>query len=304
MDKNEAIDICLLGNEYLINKIKNDGSFVYLTDYNGNEVGNKYNLIRHCGAVWAIQRVSDELNIDLSNVNGDPISYVISNLKVYNDKKLLLNCKGWYHLGAQALSSFILDGKYKDGVINGIDSFFDDKGNIVRYKWNDLNPNTDYICDYYAGETALALIEYGNIEQAENLVIWIWEKRDKNAVKQIQDCWLLQALYLLMNGSNDVVKQKFYLNYGLKIYKSIIIDTYYMDKCCPMACRIEGLVAYYKMSGDIEVFDFIEYLIQKLKHFQIIDENLITFGGFQDDSVFRIDYTQHSICGILEYCKL
>jgi len=329
MDKNIALQAAINGANYLANNVTSEGKFIYKRKIDGSIVDDgRYNVLRHCGCIWAMNNVNKIANIGNIEIATDKaLIYLVQNIKLVNGYDIgLLNDNGKYKLGGNALAwlavdSFIYsrqsyeDSKYlwwnstKSNLFNGLFEFIDlCVPKITSYIIKkDTMKKTKFVSEYYPGEVALVLAHNDNYyNQTIKFIKQIELTRD-NAIC-VQDHWLLQALEILHNKAgikNDTEIMAYCIKYSSKIMQEIMkhIDEW-RGRNTPLACRIEGMISHYKMTNDQYTLKWIEKLLEELLKFQNNKQNSLVYGVFVDNGISRIDYTQHAIMSLLRYFKL
>lgn len=312
MEKKAARFHAIQGGKYLLKSIRENGKFVYLRDLHGKKVKGSYNMLRHAGAIWAL----NTLNMAMPTETQNAVRYMMDKT-YFTPTVAFLNCNGFGKLGGNSLAILAVSN-----AINGqawgiqlkmlkesLDYFINMRtGNTDLHKFN-LDPKSGFEpskfkSEYYPGEAALALATLGLYDAAFKLVVNLRATRDKET--QLHDHWLAQALWILTkNASNNPQMGTIYMEYADRIGKTIMKErSHYMDRCTPLACRIEGLIPIYKMTRDIKTLEFIEDLCKKLVRYQNTDDKSKVFGAFKDKWGYRIDTTQHAISALWEYSNL
>jgi len=319
------------GLKFLAKEIKNDGTFVYSRDVKNAKIRNdKYNMLRHCGCVWAMNLVNKSFDnrfdyeiLKASNfIESNLIKISVDKNFCKDDESLLLKevnpgKKNSLKLGGIALAILALNSsseKFKDTkkarkMLNGLLSFIDSSGLIKFSIFNKKKMRPDnFYSEYYPGEAVLAMLNVsydkistiiGCIKICESLRY----NRDKD--KLIHDHWLLQALDLLYHSNFLTTKEKqFCYDYAYDISMEIMNnESEYIDKTCPIACRTEGLISFFNISKKQSVLKFIEKLL-KIQMKNQVKKKGDLFGSFTYSGIERIDYTQHNISGFIRYCNL
>lgn len=323
MNKLHLNHIVLRAVSYLRRQIQLDGSFVYWRDEQGNEIDKHYNMLRHCGCVWAISCANKLFpDPDLERSIMLAARFIRSNMvscetsESEGEMALVLD-HGFAKLGGNALAylalteSGLMDARLQQGLVNGLRFFLTSDAGIRFYKFSPHNGHiTGLVSEYYPGEAALALCIAHEHELAEQLVRTLKITRDKDKV--LQDHWLMQALECLMLHSfalpSDKSKllQLFILNYYAEIFTEINTDRVYWGRNTPMACRAEGLLSYLSVLhkiGDVQTYIkarvLLDEIVSQLVTFQV--DGGVLDGAFLDKNTARIDYTQHSLSVFLRY---
>jgi hypothetical protein len=138
------------GCKYLTkNTTKNGTKFIYLRDVDGNIVKGKYNMLRHCGCLWALSKTyntilfescNDEILNTLNNLFEYPKNHTDNmrnneNKEVGENKEVnkvaLLKDKEWYKLGGNALYALSLH-EYNNLALKFLENSKNNNGNLGR----------------------------------------------------------------------------------------------------------------------------------------------------------------------------
>ncbi len=316
-----------LAAQDLIQQINDDGSFVYKRDRQGQTVDVKYNMLRHCGTIWALNSCIRHYDMTHWQPALDrAIGFLIRNTvncessEVPGGFTLMLDEKQ-AKLGGNALAILALlnvaapDHAFIAKLNAGLQFFFEKPDYAIRFsKFNPYNGEVSpFNSEYYPGEAALALSALQQQVSALALIRHTRDNRDKEKV--LQDHWMLQALgsvYFADSASDLVVTKAIrqeLLLYAENIYLQMREEPYYVGKCTPTACRIEGLVPYLKMlrhagltQDYLRVYDFTDSLVQDLTNYQVLTGPAA--GAFFETKSTRIDYSQHAISALLGFSQL
>ncbi len=296
------------GVHFLQNQIGKDGKFVYQRNAFGDIIKGEYNILRHAGCIWAINTVfANYSSTDLVDTHKVDKAWAYLYNKVYVDRKT----DAWYIMdkdnakaGANALAILaclsMRVGVYPEvkHLTLGMTEFLDEVGNMVKSKFNPHTKEVSpFVSEYYPGEVALALCATGNYYAAAKVIYALSYSRD--AVTPLPDHWALQAIEKLMEQDVEKVDKKFLVEYATQICEKIInTPASYMGRTCAMACRVEGLLAGYKITDNKGYLYFSEMVLRELIKYQNNIGTHPCFGGFFDNkekAPYRIDYTQHAI---------
>lgn len=323
MNKKEALGIAEDGAKYLINQIREDskfpGEFIYQRNDKGEIIKGKYNILRHFGCIWAIKNflfTNNSLqNLDIVNAF-KKVTLACRYPKFYTSHKdldkLFVLDKGFAKLGGNALAILAFEAPGPNAgadkitpLVNGLKFFMSEKGKVIFYKFNpETKIISPFISDYYPGEAVFALAKQREYELAVKMVDWIMEEKYKGGI--IHDHWLLQGMDELWNKSRlgityRIAIKKYATQIANKIKNEPIL---YRDRNTPTACRVEGLISYYNITGDESIIPYIEELLDELSQYQCKNPESLCYGAFIDKGIYQIDYTQHSLMAFLRYSKL
>lgn len=324
MNKSIAKQSAMLGAHYLLYAIQKNGKFIYLRDMKGNPVNGQYNLLRHAGAVWAMHQVFEWMESKLVKLENSwsladkkpVIEYLEHYIHIMEDDNLsnfLVDDNGVCKLGGNALAYLVFmdsDKATAKNLLDGLKEFINDDGSIKFSKFvMDTGLPSDWESEYYPGEAALALVKAGEFDLCYKVITHLYNNRDKE--KPLQDHWLMQAIEILYGVIIEFPEEGFdeqlslLNNYMEKLTMEIILNPLdYINRACPLACRMEGLIASYKMLGDPLTLDVISNYLNRLVSFQNKEEGKPMYGAFWDKGGYRIDYTQHAICALNSFSNL
>lgn len=317
--QNIALQVAANGADYLLSCIRGDGKFSYLKNENGIEIMGKYNLLRHAGCLWAVGTMLPDLPQDFLTSDKEiamkklrlGCSYLSGKGKMMKGSEgVFLVQNNFAKLGANALGylAFNINGVESYRIAQGINFFMDkSKGEIKGYKWDWVNRKfTDFVSEYYPGETALAWAKMGSFGIAFCIITQCWERDIDKGGGILQDHWLLQAIEAVYPYFENMDAERYFLNkYAKLIFDEIYFkrDAYW-ERSTPIACRVEGLVSYYNISKDPMALNLIDLLLGKLQTFQNLDDEHPCYGAFHDHGKYQIDYTQHAISAFYRYSKI
>jgi len=322
MNAEQAFNAAMNGAMYLANQVDGKGKFIYVRDSDGQPILGKYNMLRHAGCIWAMQTVygicvirrpeyvdSPQLAI-LGGSIARAASYLRSKCVTSNAPGLYVNCNKSAKLGGNALAILALGAStallptFQELIPlleSGLGRFMHvDTGLITSYKFDiATGANSDFESEYYPGEVALALAQLGKADQCYRLCYQTSVTRDE--ITPLQDHWMLQALEALaiINPS----RKEWAIGYAKEIVFQILNNPVYMGKVCPMACRSEGLIAYYHLTDDADLKAQAWAKVGELLDEQIKFQNTtnpMLLGAFVDKTA-RIDFTQHNVSAFLRY---
>lgn len=320
LDKNQILESAINGALYLSEQVTSNGKFIYERDKNGNVLGGNYNQMRHVGCIWAMNCVNTIANIKKIEKNAElAMDYFIkSGLHLIDNKYLCLNDDGKLKLGGNALAYLAINSMinpvvkscYREllnGLMNGFWRFINkDTYEIISYIiYKNTGKRKDRTSDHYPGEVALVLAMCeGYYETAIKFIKGLEDNKTP-----IRGHWLLQALDVLyfkaLEKDDDSISQ-WCLEYARKCVLDFIntIDIW-GNKCTPRACKVEGLLSYYRMSGDKIILEWIEKILsEQISKYQDNNRDSLTYGAFIDGGKYRIDFVQHNISALLGYYKL
>lgn len=263
----DALEVARTGTAYLAGLVDADGKFKYRFNHATGKPAKDYNIVRHCGTLWAM------LNVQRSIGAGDEIvpaarrasAHLIDTcLRFHRDIDAVTICtENRISLGANALGILALLGL---GEITGdaliqrttekIGEFIlanrRDDGEFIHRLYFESGRISGYHNQYYTGEGLLALLALFETTGDERWLDAVVERenalcREDYGVTN-QSHWMLYALDKLSRYRKD----KAYYDHAAKIARHILDHPDYREwnRCTPIACRSEGLLAFLRMTRD------------------------------------------------------
>lgn len=303
-----------------------NGRFRYRYQSDTSQVSGGYNMLRHCGTIWAMMEVANRLG---------PLPHVVSaatraierliteNILPYRDGQA--RCvveKDFAKLGGGGLAILALvemaEAKPEERLIDlarrlGEYILLQRKtdGDFIhkRNYWSD-QPQA-FISEYYTGEALFGLLRLFHatgdrrwFEEAKSSELRLAERN--YGVTQ-QSHWMLYALEQFHRTDPAPV----YREHARRIVDDIIRLPAYREtyRSTPLACRSEGLLAYVRLCRQLPASPQIENEIGEC--LAIVRENLklqldyrLSDGAFilgSSSREVRIDYIQHNASAFLGY---
>jgi hypothetical protein len=303
-----------------------NGRFRYRFKPDASEDGSGYNLLRHCGTIWAMMDVSNRLGAlpHVAKAANRAMERLIShNIMPYRSGTArCLVGKDNIKLGGGGLAILALlevaEAKRQDHLLElarGLGEYIllqrKDDGDFVhkRNYWTD-QPKS-FVSEYYTGEALFGLLRLHHAtgdrrwyEEAKSSELRLAE-RDYGVAQQSH--WMLYAL----EQFHGVEPNPVYREHARRIVDDIIRAPAYREtyRSTPIACRSEGLLAYVRLCRQLPKSAATEKEIAKC--LAVVRENLqLQFGYRLPDGAFirgggsnevRIDYIQHNISSFLAY---
>ena len=286
--------------EYLVGTVGSDGRFAYEYRPTQDEVAEGYNILRHCGTVYAM--------LELHEVAGSPallsaakraIGYLLEEVQPCTTSQGTLPClveDGYTKLGGNALAVIAM-AKYTE--VTGdrqylplmqelgawIGTAMAENGKFAVHKQS--HPGgavVDFTSAYYPGEAILALTRLYAVDSsetwldmAENAAIFLIFNRDAGVADSglPHDHWLLYAL----NELARLRPRAAYLNHSLRIANAIIrsqnrqpaypdwLGSFYLPpRSTPTSTRMEGLCAAYVLARDAGRLQEADTILAAIRH--------------------------------------
>ncbi len=321
------LDVASSGAAYLALLVDKEGRFKYRFDPVSGNVAEGYNVVRHCGAVWAMLEVSefsDQKN-DILASGVRAVTYLLNEFMKFSPdyRHGCITENNSVKLGGNALAILAMLSVYR---ATGDDILKTLAESIGKYILKDMKPDGDFVHKrylnsgkisdfksmYYTGEALLALL---HLFEATGNELWLDAAiRSENMLApkdygvQEQSHWMLYALELLCRYRWD----ENHARHAGKIVRHILDFPEYRTwgRSTPTACRSEGLQAFVRLldqgrcgnelaglrSACMEAIDF--NLGEQLR-FRLDTGAFIRGGEDQRKNEVRIDYIQHNISAFL-----
>ncbi len=327
MDINTAYDIARDGALFLARIVrKYNGKFVYQYDHRTRVQAKKYNILRHCGCVWAMLDVfQDTQDQEVLDAAGRALRFLTTERMIKGPHGWMVHENYQCKMGGNALAILALLKHYEitgkqrhldlaSGIARYIRHHVDDDGQLTRHKvFLPRNEDTGFVSEYYPGEAILALAELWNhtgdrddLVAAVSVTEWLHRTRDAGLMP-LQDHWLLQGLEKL-GTTQELSGSSFFSDYAEMLAETIFYgkEAYMKAKrSAPLACRSEGLLSYVSLTGDTAAMPFIEELLDLQQTLQITaGEDKGAFLDSAGGTTIRNDYTQHNISAFIRYARL
>jgi hypothetical protein len=277
-------DSLVLSENYLINSVKEDGSFVYEYDALNDTESTDYNILRHAGTTYAmLQLYNVTKNEELLEQAQKAINFLISHKKRFLDDIYVIVYDDEIKLGGNGLSILALSeyikvtGQNKYLIeIQQLARFINysqkESGEFISKRQYSTGLIYDFVSRYYPGEALLGLCRLYSIDKneywldiAEKGAKYLINIRDAGIETNYltHDHWLMMALNELYRYRPNQT----YYNHTLRIAESIInlqrdninreteqdewLGSYYTPPgSTSTACRTEGLIAAYHLAND------------------------------------------------------
>lgn len=324
------LEIAQSGALYLATLVDKQGRFKYRFDPEEAKESGGYNVLRHCGTIWAMMDVSESLQSEeVLDACRRAAIYLQNNFLIFDGdmKRACVMEKNAIKLGGNALAIIALlsvNNQIKDDLLQTIilrlgDFMLEQQeldGDFIHKRFFKSGKISQFRSLYYTGEALLALMKLyeatgekrflESVVKCESLLC----SQDYGVTEQSH--WMLYSLEALSKVDNT---PKYYLH-AEKIARHIIDFPEYQswERSTPTACRSEGLLAFLRIEPP-EYQKADENLRQKC--LEAVKKNLglqLSFrrpeGSFMrggDDhrqTEVRIDYIQHNISSYLHYSRL
>lgn len=320
----------------LLNMSYSSGKFIYHINALTGEKSVNYNILRHAGSVWSIINAKDYINDPSLNEKLDKqINYLLDRYMYRTRNKAFLyrsEKKDGFSIGSCGLMLLVLtdyqlyfkDDKYLDlakEFANGILSMQQPNGDFFQYYDNDLQLKSQFECEFYVGETTLALMKLYEITHNQKYLDSVLDNLEyciNTGFEKYHDHWIA---YTLAEVSKYVRSER--------IIEFVIRNVTPMQRSRFNPTRLESNVQLYRFYHYMKQYEEykelleefpieqiesnVDYYLKSLMSYYIGKETAIftkdikkSINGFfcpMDDNRMRIDDIQHSIMGLMNYCK-
>ncbi len=319
--------------DYLLDSVKENGSFVYEYNPKDDKESDTYNILRHNGTVWSmIESYKLSNSKELKEKISSGVKYVVDNCVKYKDDNtayIIEPKNSEIKLGANGIGILMLvdymetfkTDEYKDlanCLGNGIASMQEKNGSyyhVLMYPEFSRYEKTRTV--YYDGEATFALAKlYGYtkdkkwLDMAEKAMNYFC----KNDYVQYKDHWIEYSVAEVIKYS----PKEEYIRLGLDNISKNLHNIVNLSKCAPINLELltKGLEIYdIAKENNIDTKDFsVEDLIDSIYYRAFYQLNGIYFdevamyyknperiiGAFytrENDLKIRIDDIQHNING-------
>jgi UDP-N-acetylmuramoyl-tripeptide--D-alanyl-D-alanine ligase len=309
--------------------VDKEGRFKYRFDALTGVISTGYNVLRHCGSVWAIMdvyQVTPEQDA-LYQASHRATTYLRNEFLKYvpNCRYACIAEGGVIKLGGNALAILALLAVYsvsKEAILLTISesigaSIERDRmpdGDFVHKTYLATGKISTFRSEYYTGEALLALLA---LYEASGDGRWldIVINSENNLMKKYygvkeQSHWMLYALEgLCRHRWKDA-----YAQHASQIAQHILTYPEYLlaNRSTPTACRSEGLLAFVRLAdssaagsafGELRQRSMVavEHNLVEQCRFRRDDGSFVRGGGDVRNTEVRIDYIQHNISAFLHY---
>ena len=315
--------IARAGALHLADLVRKSGRFIYAYRLGGEPLGG-YNIVRHCGAIWAMAEVANTLP-DLDRVRlaaHRALGWLLEEKTAWLGRGLCpIGSKDVTKLGGAALAALacleVSKGVHEADLVrkarafgNYIAMMYMPNGQFLHKVDMDRKKVTAFRSDFYTGQALYALAQLYNETRDHR-----WRDIAIECTKGLSECnygvdikshWMLYALSALSRAGD----RDFCIDYGKRIVDAMLEDTVhrYRRKSTPTACRSEGLLAFLDMTqgttdpGLRETCDQAQAMVEAnllAQQFFFRPSGAFICSRKEDD--VRIDYIQHNITSFLRY---
>jgi hypothetical protein len=325
---NFAAQIAGQGAKVLSSLVLEDGKFIYrYRAAEGPKAGRKYNVLRHCGTAWAMLDVGQQLGSEcVLEAAGRAVRHMIGNylfpygseslLCVVDDGNIKLGGNGLALLALAELFELTKDYELLD-VARKLGQYIISEqrpdGDFVHSRVYATQKERDFRSDYYTGEALFGLLRlYETTNEKQWLECAISSARELFKVQYgiyAQSHWMLYALERLFYATASDI----YLEHARQIAEHIVLFPDYRkeNRSTPIACRTEGLLAFFRTVERAATKRFSPTSSDCLREIRknlglqikfLTPKGEFVRGGGSEE--VRIDYIQHNISSFLAYSRL
>ena len=330
---NNSLTIAIEGAECLARLVDRRGKFLYRYDADNPGPSTGYNILRHCGTIWAMTEVANRAGPlpAVAEAAQRATEWLIGrHIRPYGTTGTRCVVAGdAVKLGGNGLAILAL---LEVAALTGNQSYVQLAGDLAGYIVLQRQPDGNFVhkrrfstdevlpfhSDYYTGEALFGLLRLTAVTGEQRWLDVTQASEDLLAAQDYgvpqQSHWMLYALEQLHKMRPHPVSR----THARVIAEDILDKPDYRNhhRSTPIACRSEGLLAFVRLcealSSDIaerSIFDRAAIRSQAVIH-----ENLELQLGYRrpngsfvqgrGNSEVRIDYIQHNISSFLGHAQL
>ena len=298
------------------------GRFVYRYDSIARTQLPGYNILRHCGTIWAAnQAVTAGMAPPEISAALRPAVEWLTTFQARRSQSgaMFIHEQGEIKLGANGLAVLALSTLPDNGGIERADTirrlcaYIEEQASgpddFHHKRKQDTMEILPFWSDYYTGEALFGLVAAARLLRDEPILDEAERRIHGLAARNYgiagQSHWMMYAVFAL----NEVRPAAALIDYTRRLARAIIENPDYRLRlaCTPVACRTEALLAATKLLRACSSVD--RYLLSEVR--SAIDENLTLQlacmerdGGFRQDPhtpIVRIDYVQHNLACLVSF---
>jgi hypothetical protein len=330
---NDPLTVAIEGAECLARLVDRRGKFLYRYDADNPGPTKGYNILRHCGTIWAMTEIANRAGPlpDVAEAAQRAVEWLIErHIRPYGTTGTRCVVAGdAVKLGGNGLAILAL---LEVAALTGRQAYVELAGDLAGYIVLQRRPDgnfahkrrfsTDEVLpfhsDYYTGEALFGLLRLSGVTGDARWLDVSQASEDLLAAQNYgvpqQSHWMLYALEQLHRMRPHAVSR----THARVIAEDILDKPEYRahQRSTPIACRSEGLLAFVRLceglsgdSADRPIFD------QAAARSRVaIHENLELQLGYRrpngsfvhgrGNSEVRIDYIQHNISSFIGYARL
>jgi hypothetical protein len=329
----DSLTIAIQGAECLARLVDRRGKFLYRYDADNPGPATGYNILRHCGTIWAMTEIANragplpevaeaarratewliQRHIRPHRATGTKCVVAGDNVKLGGNGLAILALLEVAALAgnrtyvdlARDLAAYIVLQRQPDGNF----------AHKRRFSTDEILP---FHSDYYTGEALFGLLRLSAVTGEAQWLEVTQSSEEQLAAQNYgvpqQSHWMLYALEQLHALSPLPINR----SHARAIAGDILDKPDYRktNRSTPIACRSEGLLAFVRMCDGLaaDAADKPEFDRLALRSRAAIHENLELQTAYRrangafvhglDKAEVRIDYIQHNISSFLGYARL
>jgi hypothetical protein len=301
----------------LANLVGEEGKFIYKHDALLGRRLPGYNIVRHCGCVWAMNVTATECRDEqkVYHAARRAMNWVASSaiipigshgLGVVENETIKLGANALAILALISLPDFSSrDHALVVGLCDYIRNQRRSDGDFVHQRSATTGKIKDFRSSYYTGEALFATLAASEILSDQDQFKWSEATlrglvRTGYGVEQ-QSHWMMYAVEACYKRSPKTV----FIEYADRLADQILHHPWYRrrEQCTPIACRTEALLAYLRMSSNTANESSRHKRVRDV--WAAVEQNLVLQlrdwlpgGMFREgagSNVVRIDYLQHNM---------
>ena len=305
---------------HIVRLMRPTGRFIYCYDSEARVQLPGYNVLRHCGTIWAVGTAAEAgLVLPETAVALQPALASVLALQtgLRPDGTMYVHEQGEVKLGANALAVLALctmpQARDRAGTLRRLCGYIEQQADgpddFVHKRRQDTMAALPFRSDYYTGEALFAVVMAARLLDDGEMLDGAERRLHSLVARRYgiaeQSHWMMYAVAAL----HEMRPAKALAGYACHLTSAIIDGAGYRagGACTPVACRTEALLAATSMLR--RYLPAGERLLADAR--AVIEENLTIQlacmepdGGFRCDPqtpVVRIDYIQHNLASFVAY---
>ncbi|NEK25212.1 hypothetical protein GV827_22875 [Sulfitobacter sp. JBTF-M27] len=320
-------DAISFGIEELVDMQLQSGEFIYRTGSGVPTPDNRYNILRHSGAIYSLadcyafakKPLNQKIQQGINWVSKDHLRVFLHEddwmLAVASDDRMAGSFNS-FKLGGSALYLSAISlaaekglAKFPEDLVRRIGEFLlymqkDDGGFHSKIYRRSKKINTKFVSLYYPGEAALALTFLGEqnpkgpwFRAAVNSLMYLARLRKGRRNVEL-DHWALIATAKILDSKFDIsqFERETILNHMEQIVQSIIneADNLSQDGCCtgdgrtcPTATRLEGLTSVYELLLSLQKNPLVDRVRELIEEYTLFLLDAQYSGGYRKGGFSR-----------------
>jgi hypothetical protein len=326
----DPLSIAIEGARCLARLVDHRGKFLYRYDADNSGPLKGYNILRHCGAIWAMAEVANRAGPlpDVLKAADRAADWLIAkHIAPYHATGTsCVVARDNVKLGGNGLAVLAL---LELATATGRDDRIILARNLAGYVLLQQRPDGDFVhkrklstdevlpfrSDYYTGEALFGLLRLSRLTGESR---WLDACETSERLLALQDYGVAQQSHWMLYALEQLHVLRplpLYRTHALKIAEDIIQSPAYRAeyRSTPIACRSEGLLCFVRLCTGIatDVADRPLFDRAAAESRATVHDNLSlqlayrrpdgSFIHGRDRSLVQIDYIQHNISSFLGY---